>query len=77
MSNTVEQIIDFFGGSGWGATARTAKRLGCSPQFVGRMRKRGYVSGPMADVVERKSDGKFKAIDLREHARKCKGRKVH
>lgn len=77
MSNIVEQIIHFFGGSEWGATARTAKCLGCSPQFVGKMKKRGYVSGPIADVIERKSNGEFKAIELREHARRCKGRKVH
>ena len=74
---TIEQIILYFGGKGRGAIARTAEQLGCSPQFVSIMKTRGYVSGPMADVIEDKSNQRFKARDLRNHARKRKGKRVH
>ena len=78
MTNIVEKIIEYFGGKGRGATAETARRLGCCPQFVSIMKTRGYVSGPVADIVERESGGKFKALHLREQARKQrKGKRVY
>ena len=77
MTVTVDQIIYFFGGDDRGAIAETARRLGCTPQFISIWRRRGYVSGPMADVIEHKSEGAFKAIDLREQARVSKGKRVH
>ncbi|WP_448216264.1 hypothetical protein [Endozoicomonas sp. 2B-B] len=77
MTVTVDQIIKHFGGKGRGAISRTAEALGCCRQYVTIWKKRGYVSGPMADVIELKSNGKFKAIVLREQARESKGKRVH
>ncbi len=77
MTVTVDQIIKHFGGDKRGAISRTAEKLGCCRQYVTTWRKRGYVSGPMADVIELKSEGKFKAIELRKQAREKRGKRVH
>ena len=73
---SVDDIIRFFGGKGRGAASATARKLECTRQMVCLMRRRGYVTGPMADRIEDLSNGHFNARVLRDHARK-KGKRVH
>lgn len=77
MASIIDEIIEFFGGKGRGAVARTAKKLRLSTQSISIMKRNGCVTGPAADVIEIESAGKFKAIVLREQARERKGKRVH
>ena len=76
MTTPVNEIIEFFGGKGRGATAATARALGCTTQLISHMKRKGYVTGPMADRIEDLSNGHFNARDLRHHAREM-GSRAH
>ena len=69
---TVQEVIDHFG-----SPIKMAEKIGMSVKSVYLWRNWGYISGPGCDRVEKETNGKFKAIELRELVKSARGRGLY